>query len=215
MLRRFAVALTLGLAAAGTWSLLDAPVAQARSVTPLTQDQMVDASDLVVKGVVSEVWTQLDDQRRIWTLASVEVTRVYKGASTTEQVLVYQKGGSHNGVSMVSSVFVRFSPGEEVLLFLETNSAGKNLVIGGDLGKYTVRIDPDNGDQMLVRATVPQNMYYDHRFLPHPPADQRIYLADVEAEVLDRVAEGWDGQPIPGTSMDRLERINTTQGVTR
>ena len=34
------------------------------------------------------------------------------------------------------------------------------------------------------------------------------FLVDLEANINSRVATGWDGQVIPGTSIERLQRIN-------
>jgi hypothetical protein len=189
------------------------PTAQARSVADLSPNQMVDASELIVRGTVSEVWTEKDAAGSIWTLASVEVERVYKGESATRSVIVHQLGGSESGEGLTLSVFTRFSPGEQTLLYLDKSNSGLWRVVGGDIGKFTVRIDPDNGREMLVRATVGQEWHYDHRFIPHPPQNQRVYADDVEAQIQARVAQGWDGKPIPGASLDRLERINTVPAV--
>ena len=214
MLQKLTLALMLSL---GTLSVLtlSTQTAEARDVITLSQSQMVDASDLVVRGVVSEVWNELDSKGDIWTLASVEVTRVYKGNPETTSVIVHQQGGSLNGQTLSMSVSARFSPGEEALFFLENNSQGRTFVVGADQGKFTIRIDPDNGEEMLVRSALSQERYYDHRFLPHPSPDKRLYMSDVEAQVVSRVAQGWDGQPIPGTSMERLERVNNTSTVTQ
>lgn len=214
MLQKLTLALTLSLGSLAAMTLCTS-TAEARDVVTLSQAQMVDASDLVVRGVVSEVWNERDSDGDIWTLASIEVTRVYKGDPKTSSVIVHQKGGSLNGQTLSMSVSARFSAGEDALFFLENNSHGRTFVVGADQGKYTVRIDPDNGREMLVRSSLSQERYYDHRFLPHPPADQRIYLSDVEDIVNARVVQGWDGQPIPGTSLERLERINTTSPVTQ
>lgn len=189
------------------------PTAQARSVANLSPDQMVDASELIVRGTVSEVWTEKDAEGSIWTLASVEVQRVLKGDSTTRSVIVHQHGGSETGEGLTLSVYTRFSPGEEALLYLDQSKTGAWRVVGGDIGKFTVRIDPDNGREMLVRAAVGQEWHYDHRFIPHPPVDQRVYADDVEAQIQSRVVQGWDGQPIPGASLQRLERINSAPAV--
>lgn len=214
MLQKLTLALTLSLSTLAAMTLCTS-TAEARDVIDLSQAQMVDASDFVVRGVVSEVWNERDTNGDIWTLASVEVTRVYKGQADTKEIIVHQRGGSINGEIHSLSVAARFSAGEEALFYLETNRYGRNMVVGGDQGKFTIRIDPDNGREMLVRSSLTQERYYDHRFLPHPPADQRVYLADVESQVVARVAQGWDGQPIPGTSLERLERVNNPSSVTQ
>ena len=64
---------------------------------------------------------------------------------------------------------------------------------------------------MLVRWALRQDRPYDHRFLPHPAPEDRIDLAAFEAGVLDRIEQGWDGNPIPGADDAKLRQINTLQ----
>jgi hypothetical protein len=52
---------------------------------------------------------------------------------------------------------------------------------------------------------------YDARFLPHAPVGERLVLQEVVATIQDRVTRGWDGQPIPGISTERLRQINTPE----
>ena len=50
---------------------------------------------------------------------------------------------------------------------------------------------------------------YDARFLPHPPASERVYLDDLRAQVDARLAVGWQGEEIPGADRVKLESVNT------
>ena len=85
------------------------------------------------------------------------------------------------------------------------------LKIGSPTPFSTVRIDPQSGQEMLVRLTVRQDRWYDHNFIPNPPAAERVYVPDLETQVRARVALGWDGQPVPGASEARLREINRLQ----
>ena len=213
-MRKLTLALLAALPVAALVTIAaQSPAAQARSVANLSPDQIVDASELIARGTVSEVWTEKDAAGAVWTLASVELTRVYKGDLDTRSVIVHQRGGSENGTGVTMSVYTRFSPGEQALLYLDMSQSGQWRVVGGDIGKLTVRIDPDDGREILVRATVGQEWHYDHRFIPHPPQDQRVYMGDVELQIETRVNQGWDGRPIPGASMERLERINNVSAA--
>lgn len=210
MIRRV---LTLGALALG--ALFLAPQqAQATTITPLSVEQMTDASELIVRATVQEVWVEKGSDDRVWTMAQLQVDQVLKGDTSTEFVVVSQLGGVHrNEFAMVSGA-PRFSVGEDGVFFLETVAHGQRTsVVGWWQGKLTVRQEPHTGREMVVRFTMTQNTPYDHRFIPHPPADQRVYLDEFEQKVLERVEDGWDGQSIPGVSDDKLARINDVKGT--
>ncbi len=195
--------------ATATWLLPG--TAGATTITPLTVEQMTDASDLVVRGIVTEVWVERDARGNLWTKAQVEVTRTLKGDPDVVAIDVDQQGGILQDELQLISGAPRFSVGEEGLFFLEHLGSGRTSVVGWQQGKYTRRIDPDSGDAMAVRFNPPYARPYDHRFIPHPAPEHRIYMADLEAQVLDRVEEGWDGVPIPGADSAKLTRINRVQ----
>jgi hypothetical protein len=187
--------------------------ASATSLTELSVDQMTDASDLVVRGVVTQVFSELDDRGNIWTRAQVEVSDVLKGGET-QAVIVDQLGGVYGNQRSIISFATRFSVGEEAYFFIEQLGNGRNSVVGWFQGKFTVRMDPASGREMVVRYNVTQDRVYDHRFIPHPELDNRVFATDLADHVIGRVSNGWDGQPIPGTSMERLMRINAqVEGV--
>ena len=180
---------------------------EATTLSPLTQDQKADAADLIVRGTVTEVWTAKDDIGRVWTHAQIEVSQTFKG-QPVDGVLVSQMGGVVANDFQPMHGAPRFSVGEEGYFFLENLEAGYTGVVGWMQGKYTVRIDPLTGDEMLVQLVLSQDTWYDHRFIPHPPEDERVMVDDFEQELKANVANGWDGQPIPGVSAEKLERIN-------
>ncbi len=185
--------------------------ADATTLSSLTENQMTDASDLVVRGSINEVWTERDDLGRIWTRVQIEVDRTLKGTAV-DSVLVSQMGGVYANDYQPMHGAPRFDVGEEGYFFLEHLEAGYTGVVGWWQGKYTVRVDPDTGQEMLVRFVVSQDAWYDHRFIPHPPISDRLYVDDFEADLTAHLKTGWNGEPIPGTSTERLQRVN---GVTR
>jgi hypothetical protein len=185
--------------------------ARATTLTELSVEQMTDASDLVVRGTVTQVFTELDDRGNVWTRAQVEISEVFKGDTTTRAVLVDQMGGVHGNSYSVIRWSPRFSKGEEAVFFLETLRSGKTSIVGWYQGKFTLRMDPEVGENMLVRFTNNQDRPYDHRFIPHPPVETRVYLSDFKTRVLDRVESGWDGRAIPGADPVKLRRINRLQ----
>ena len=52
---------------------------------------------------------------------------------------------------------------------------------------------------------------YDARFIPNPPASERLDVSTLQARVRARVAAGWDGKAIPGADPAHLRQINHLQ----
>ena len=185
--------------------------AAATTIVPLTVDQMTDAADAVVRGTVTDVWTVKVD-RYVWTRAELEIERVYKGQIESETITLESMGGTYDGQVQVTPGAARYSVGEEVFAFVTTHpSRGTWGTVAMSHGKFTVRQNPADATDMVVRFTVPHDQAYDARFVPAPPRDQRVSLSSIEAAVLARVELGWDGQPIPGISNEKLRSINRLQ----
>ena len=182
--------------------------ASATSMVALSQDQMVDASTAVVHGVVTEVWTEEDTKGVVWTRAQVEVRETYKGDTAVKAYIVDQIGGRFGGNTTGMAGTARFSIGEDAIFFLETLGNGRTTTVGLSQGKFTTRMDPYTQLQVVTRFAPPAHQKYDHRFIPLPAEDDRIYLSDFVERIQDRVQQGWDGQAIPGVSIERLQTIN-------
>jgi len=192
---------------------LSAAPASATSMVQLTTNQLIDASESIVRGTVVEVWTELDEQGAVWTRAQVDVTEVLKGDAGQSAVIVDQRGGTYGGLSVDVGGAARFSVGEDVLLFLETLGAGHTVPVGWMQGKYTIQMDPYLRALTVRRFALPFRVAYDARFLPPVSDAQRVTLTDLEQQVHDRVEAGWDGSPVPGVSMDHLRQINRVRGA--
>ncbi len=204
--------LLLALALVGPVALVSTRAA-ATTVAPLTVDQMTDAADLVVRGVVLETWTDLDEQGAVYTYARIRVTASLKGyADPADELVVETPGGVYDGVVAPVHAAARYSVDEEAVLFLAEKRFGTSYgTVAMARGKYTVKMNPADGQPMVVSFTRPWNESFDARFVPTPPAADRLSLAAFEAQVLARVERGWDGRPIPGISATKLRSINKLQ----
>jgi hypothetical protein len=200
------VSLTAGMALSTT--------IHATTMVQLSTHQMVDASDAIVRGTITEVWTEEDANGIVWTRAQLEVSRSYKGQNVKDAYVIDQMGGQFGGNETTVGGRAQFSPGEEGIFFLEQLRSGRITTVGLSQGKYTVRLDPYSQEKIAQRYVAAAGKAYDHRFIPLPEQTNRLFVVDLVSSIEKRVQTGWDGNSIPGSSNVRLERINRKE-VTR
>ncbi|MSP56988.1 MAG: hypothetical protein EXR69_15505 [Myxococcales bacterium] len=198
----------------GASALLAAPVmlsttAHATSIAPLSLEQLVDGSDLIVRGNVTDVWTG-SDRMGLTTHILVRVEKTLKGTAAADIEIVVP-GGTIDGSTSYVDGAPRYGVGEHVLLLLNARSDGTYLNVAMASGKYTIRQNPADGSDMVVQFFVPYDRAWDHRFIPNPAVADRISLSAMETRLTDRVTLGWDGKAIPGISLDHLREINRLQ----
>ena len=199
-------AVILGAAVAALLSWVN-PV-QATSLVQLNTVQLVDVSDTVIRGNVSEVWTERDQGGLIWTHAQIEISDVFKGDAGIESIIVEQPGGTWGSHTTRVAGVARFSVGEDAYFFINHNSAGQARLTGMLQGKFNVQMDPYSQLEIVHRFSVAPEKAFDHRFLPLPPDSRRTSADEFENTLETAVLEGWDGQPIPGISFEHLQRVN-------
>lgn len=202
-LRRAAAvaALALGLFAGPT-------VAEASYLAELSIEDRTDAAAYIVEGTVLEVWTELGTGGTVWTRARVRVDDQLKGDDLPSEVVVDSLGGRHGDLTMRVVGSAVFSEGERLFVFLDELGSGRLVPIGKFQGKLTVRRAPGEQRHHVMAWQARRVDDFDHRFLPHPEAGDRVYLDDVRDEVRARLESG-EVSPVTGLSMEEIERRNT------
>ena len=201
----------LALASPIGWLPLES--AQATSFAPMTTEQLVDASDFVIRGTVEQVWTELDEREHVWTRARITVAHALKGADAPAEVIVDSLGGSYGAYETTLPGHAVFSAGEEVVAFLSRTDSGRLVPVAKFLGKYTVRRAPGEHTSYVMRWQPSDHPVapYDARFIPHARPEDRVALDDLLAAIETRVQAGWDGKPIPGIATQRLIELNAAE----
>ena len=98
---------------------------------------------------------------------------------------------------------------------VEHLDSGRTVTVGMFQGKFNVQMNPYTQQHIVHRFSVSAHNSFDHRFIPLPAEDKRVNTLDFEEHILTRVENGWDGQPIPGVSTEKLSRINHIQDEVR
>lgn len=109
--------------------------------------RLVEISDIIVQGKVTEKDTYFDDdQQRVVTDVTVEVERNYHGAEG-DKVVFQQWRGEYDGEFHAIPGDASFEKGEEVVVFLHTGDDGDVALSALGQSKYEVL---RNADQTLV-----------------------------------------------------------------
>lgn len=216
MTRRFIQTLVLGLAMGTAGNLAFAPrQAQATVFAQMSLEQFVDASTYIVEGEVLRVWTEVDEGGYIWTRAQVAVSATHKGPNTPDVLIIDSLGGEHEGQKMVVHGAATYSVGQNAMFFLTTAGIGESRLVpvAKYLGVRNIRRAPGESTKytQVWSHDLANAGSFDHRFVPHAAAAQRVYLDDLRTNVKARLQVGWDGTPIPGLSADDLREINTLE----
>ena len=124
----------------------------ASATTMLRADlpELAQTSDAIVHGTVRRVESRWSgDGRRIITDVEIQVTEALKGQAGGT-VLVTQPGGRVGDIGQRVSGLAAFTPGEEVVVFLERRGKQAFRVSGMVQGKYQVQRSEDGKSAMAV-----------------------------------------------------------------
>ena len=131
-------ALLLGLPAAATTML--------RIELP----ELSQKADTIVHGTVRRMESRWSgDRRRIITDVEIEVTETLKGQAGST-VLLVQPGGRVGDIGQMVHGLPTFTPGEEVVVFLDRHGADAFRVTAMAQGKYQVRRAADSRSGLAV-----------------------------------------------------------------
>ncbi|HZI06664.1 MAG TPA: hypothetical protein VEZ71_21735, partial [Archangium sp.] len=124
----------------------------ASATTMLRADlpELAQTSDAIVHGTVRRVESRWSgDGRRIVTDVEIQVTEALKGQAGST-VLVTQPGGQVGDIGQRVSGLAAFTPGEEVVVFLERRGKTAFRLSGMAQGKYQVQRTEGGKNAMAV-----------------------------------------------------------------
>lgn len=113
--------------------------------------QMSHAAQLIVRARClgnSTGW----DAGEIWTFTSFDIEEIWHG-SAPSRISVRLLGGRAGNITSTVSGVPRFSPGEEVVLFLEPTPRGDFSIVSWEQGTFRLRRDARTGEEIAVQDT--------------------------------------------------------------
>src|ERR1700682_2015710 len=129
--------------------LLAAPSLRAATFLVADDATLVRASRAVGSGTVGALHTRWAPGGWIETVTEIEVDEAIKGTPGSE-IDVVELGGVVDGIGYIVPGAASFTPGERVLLFLETNDRGDWVPKNMSVGKFSERVD-GRGRRLLLR----------------------------------------------------------------
>ena len=122
-----------------------ASTALATQILYQSPQQLGQQSALVVRGKVVSVDSYWNDTHtKIFTRTRVGVDETYKGVGEPT-IDIIQLGGVVDNVRVTVHGALQWTPGEEVLLFVERQDTGNFRVTGFSQGKFRIERDPKTG----------------------------------------------------------------------
>jgi hypothetical protein len=113
----------------------------ASSLPRLTVEELVSQSDTIVAGHVVRSWTAMDPENRfIWTHYEIRVGATLKG-QPQPTVVIGEPGGTLNRVTLLVPGAARYTPGEEVGVFLYRTPIGYLRTTNYGQGKFAISAD--------------------------------------------------------------------------
>jgi hypothetical protein len=146
----------LAMIAAGIVLLCAAIVSDARAtqIVYRSPQQLGQESALVVSGTVASVESYWNDTHtKVFTKTRIAVDETFKGTSQ-RMIDIIQLGGTVGTVKVTVHGALQWTPGEEVLLFVEPNDAATYRVAGFSQGKFEIERDPVTGAKFISRPAL-------------------------------------------------------------
>lgn len=138
---------------AGALLLLSPVALQAMSVIPPTLDQLVTASDFIVRGVVTDVHSatvETSSGQAIETLVTLHVEKTLKGSPGSD-VTLHFLGGKVGHRTLSVHGMPTFHVGDREIVFVANNGRTICPVLAAGHGRYHVRHDAAANREIIVR----------------------------------------------------------------
>jgi hypothetical protein len=170
-----------------------APLANATQVVMLSDQGLAVDSRVILTGEVLSVITDWDAAQGVaWTYVEVRTDRMLKGQVPGSRVVLKQLGGTFGSFGMHVFGQPVFSPGQRVLLYLNTALDGSLHVAHSFMGMFTISEDSRSGKTIVTRWDASSEVEISTRETAEPVTDRSPldeYLQNVERTLEREAAE--------------------------
>jgi hypothetical protein len=147
---------------------LSALSARATTAIMLSDREMVVGARLILTGTVENVFSAWDeDHRMIWSYVEIRRDRLLRGKLDESSIVLRQMGGVAGDRSVRVFGEPQFSPGQRVLVYLDTAADGSLRVAQSFMGMFVITHDPNTGLEVVSRRLDGTEV----RVLPRPDSE--------------------------------------------
>ena len=144
----FRLALSLALLSAFTF------FAQAMTVIVPSDADLIIGSRAIVYADVLSTESSFDDAHiQVFIYTTLRIHEVLKGSIASREIVIKEPGGDVGGKGVMIFGAPEFTPGESVVLFLDTWPDGSLRAHDMFLGKFSITTDPATGERGVSRLT--------------------------------------------------------------
>jgi len=118
-------------------------------VIKMSDKDLTQRSTAVLYGKCSKVKSEWNDKKDIILTQVTVVPEEYIKGNLGSEAIITIPGGQVDDILYEVSEMPVFVEGEDVVAFIRTNSAGKNLITGGYQGKMKIDKDKKTGQRMV------------------------------------------------------------------
>jgi hypothetical protein len=172
------------LAALLAAALLIGGPAAATTMLRINLPELSQKAGTIVHGTVRRMESRWSgDRRRIITDVEIQVTETLKGQAGST-VLLIQPGGKVGDIGQMVHGLATFTPGEEVVVFLDRQGANAFRVTAMAQGKYQVRRSADSRSVLAVPENTGDALLLDPTTRQPTTSEQRtITLEELKASI--------------------------------
>jgi hypothetical protein len=124
-----------------------------------SDDSLVIESRAIVRGKVLAIGTAYDEaRRRVYTYITLRVQEVIKGQISERKIVIKEEGGQTSEFGTRIYGAPRFTPDQNVILYLDTWGDGSYRTRHMYLGKYNIVTDAATGQQTVMRETMEEGV---------------------------------------------------------
>lgn len=174
-----------------TFSVCGGWPAFGHDLKPIPVEKLARVAGVILEGRVASVessWN--DEQTRIYTTVTIEVSAYHKGGDPQEATFEFRMlGGTVGDTTLAILHQPRFRVDEQVFLFLNAQHVlGELPLVGGERGKFLMRVDEDTQEETISNERLCQSKAEVVELIEHINA--RAAGADTSAPTPASATEG-------------------------
>lgn len=147
-------------------------------VIKMSAKDLTERSTAVLYGKCSKVKSEWNDKKDIILTQVTVVPEEYIKGNLGSEAVITVPGGQVGDILYEVSEMPVFVEGEEVVAFIWTNPAGKNLITGGYQGKMKIEKDKKTGKRMVEDIGVMDATEVQHQAPGQLKKAQKMQLED-------------------------------------